>query len=113
MKAIRIDVTNCIVEQVELEHGNLAEIYRMLSCHTIDCVVPSILLGRDCIYVDDEALLKSPEFFFAIAGYAQPLAGSALILGTDEEGASCSCETPIGIVAQNVEFLRVEGGFEV
>jgi len=55
-------------------------------------------------------LLHGENLFFKIAGFAQPIAGNGLILGTDDEGDAKDCETPVGIVSQCVEFLfKAEG----
>jgi hypothetical protein len=104
MRAIRIDSNSGKIEVIELEPG-LQAIKAAVRCRWIEGVRPSILVGADIMYVDEEGLLHGENLFFKIAGYAQPIAGNGLILGTDEEGDSTDCETPIGMVSQCVEFL--------
>jgi hypothetical protein len=109
MKAIRIDSNSGKVEQVETT-GKLPDIYRLLGCKYIEAVRPSILVGADILYVDEEGLLHGENLFFKIDGFPQPIAGNGLILGTDEEGDNNDCETSVGIVSQCVEFLfKAEG----
>ena len=42
------------------------------------------------VIVDDEALLKNDQRYFKLTEFHQPLAGRAIIVGYDEEGATTS-----------------------
>ena len=109
MKAIRIDSNSGKIEEVETT-GKLPDLYRLIGCKYIEATRPRILLGADILYVNEEGLLHGENLFFKIAGFAQPIAGNGLIVGTDEHGDSKDCDTPIGIVSQCVEFLfKAEG----
>jgi len=104
VRAIRIDSNSGKIEVIDID-GKLQAIKAAIRCQWIEAVRPSILLGEDILYVDEEGLLHGENLFFKIAGFAQAIAGNGLILGTDEEGDSADCETPIGLVSQCVEFL--------
>jgi hypothetical protein len=46
------------------------------------------------VWVDEEGLLKSPEYFFFIPGITNnPLAGNAVIMGVDDEGNNIDIST--------------------
>lgn len=55
------------------------DIYPILGIDTFDVVQ---IDGTNCVFVDDEGLLK-PNQYFKIAGYPQPLAGKGFLLATD------------------------------
>ena len=62
--------------------GDFEDIYQAIDCDTFTCVQASE--RGDTLYVDDEGLINGKEqAFFGWMGYPQPLAGKALLLGTD------------------------------
>ena len=70
----------------------------------------------DCVYVDDEGLLKNPTHFFMIGGYEGLLAGRGLFLGCDEEGDTGPLRwVKLPWLRDNVAFFArstvVEGGW--
>jgi hypothetical protein len=67
------------------------------------------LPGRDCIFVDDEGLLKPVDWFFAVKGYPQPIAGRGLVLGTDRKGESVSARTTLAELQRSILHLRIVG----
>ena len=100
MKAIHIDATKKIVTEVEIEAGNLDEIYELLGCQ----IFTAVYIGdRDCIYVDDEGLLTNPQYFFKVPEVPHPLAGNGLIVGTGTDGETVA---PFG--TYDVTFLDIE-----
>jgi hypothetical protein len=59
---------------------------------------------RDTLYVDDEGLFKSNQKFFKLSVYPQPLAGKALLLGTDHRGEAVAPKCTLDWVKSNVLF---------
>lgn len=57
------------------------------------------------LWVNDEALLGSPEAFFFMRGF-DPMAGRAFIARTDGEGESMSSELTIEFVRDRVVFMN-------
>lgn len=89
-KAILIEPHIMRATIIELEQDNINAIYQALKCDTFDCVS---LPNNDVIYIDDEGLLKNPEWFFMmqLKEYSSPvLAGNGLIMGTGLEGEGVS-----------------------
>ena len=82
----------------------------------IEAVYPAWLQSGDILYVDEEGLLNScPKAWISIDGWPQPIAGRALVLGTDSEGASTSyttsmvqffSRTHVGVDTHGVEFPK-------
>jgi hypothetical protein len=103
MKTILIDPkARTIVEAVF--NGGLDSIYKLIEARPFDAV--RINSAGDCLYVDDEGLMRSNQSFFAWSGFPQPIAGRAILVGTDDEGESIS---PVGetlaSVKRKVRFL--------
>lgn len=86
-RAYFIDATKRTIEAVEVAHGSdmLIDMRRLLGGH-ID--IAHIWPSHDCLYVDDEGLLKSPivGFRFALRLDNQPLAGNGIVVGREIEG---------------------------
>lgn len=110
MKAIRIDVTNKCVEQVDVG-PTLDDIYKELNCRVITAVLsedPSIVCE---IYVDDEALLKTasalPGAFWADFFPAQPLFGHGLVVSINHEtGDRIDCPLKPEQISDKIRFLN-------
>lgn len=104
MKAIKIDVIAKEVKEIELEPG-IKNIYRELDCDLFTVIYPMGLLEGDCIYIDDEGLLRQPPLgAFYIKGFPQVLSGHGLVIGTDDEGDSISASTPLQQIKALVRF---------
>jgi hypothetical protein len=67
------------------------------------------LPNSDCIFVDDEGLLKPVDWFFVVKGYPQPIAGRGLVLGTNRNGDSVSARTTLEELQRNILHLRIAG----
>ena len=85
MKAYLIDPWTLSISEVDYS-GDYKQIYTFIKADLFDVV--GINQNGDCIYVDDEGLLKDPDHWILLEGYDQPLAGRGLVLGTDDEGKS-------------------------
>lgn len=104
MKALFIDPKKQVITET-IYNGNYESIYAYLgdSCRTFD--VARLYANQDCAFVDDEGLYAEDQHFWLHRNYLQPLAGNALILGTDDEGDSISPATSLEQLRNDVEFL--------
>ena len=107
MKAILIDPFAETVEVVDYS-GNWEDIGGLLECRYFDVVR---IDDSETLYVDDEGLYAENQRFFRWDGYHSPLAGRALILGTDEEGESIDTDMEPEDVEKLVTFLPEGTGF--
>jgi len=107
MKAIKIDVANKKVSQVNIE--NYKEIYGQIGngCNLFCC--PVQWENNDVLYADDEALLKDElEGCFMMPDFNYPIVGNAIILGTNEEGESVDVKTKISELQKKIMFGNKE-----
>ena len=101
VKGLLIDPYASTVKEVEYDGDDYTAIYPLLSNETVevDCFTAAYPVGKfaegDCIYVDDEGLLKDPTHFFKVDGYPDPLAGIGLVVGTNDEGETVSAKTKL------------------
>lgn len=111
MKTSKGILINAETQEIsEIEINIWSEIAPAIGCDLFDVIY---IDDKNVIYVDDEGLLKGPENFILLEGYPQPLAGSGLILGTNEEGDSCDTSLTIDEVKGKVRFLnRLEAYIE-
>lgn len=115
VRAILIDPFACTVTEIEHDAANYRNIYALIShesmpVHTFTCAYTDMLEPGDAIFVDDDGLLKSCERFFKFAGYAQPLAGKGLILGSDDQGETASARTSLALVKSATMFAELRPG---
>lgn len=116
MRAIKIDAVNRTVTEIEVPDGDgvLHALHDNICCRTITAVTIHRWQDgrRETLYVDDEGLLKEPrDHFFRLRRGAPVLAGSGVILGTDEAGHNVHTLLPLDLIEQSVQFLtRVEAG---
>ncbi len=85
MRAFLIDPEDRTICEIDFA-GGLDNFYEVLGCSCITVAGP--LPNGDDVWVDDEGLLKDPEYFFTIPRYPTPLAGRGLVLSCDDQGAS-------------------------
>jgi len=103
MRAYLIDPEARTITETEY-NGDYHQIYEHIKADLFDVVY--INEAQDCVFVDDEGLMKEPEYFFLVRGYDQPLAGRGLVLGTrisegETIGAKCSLEW----LKRNIAFV--------
>jgi len=104
-KGILIDAEKRTVTEVEI--SSLKDMYAAMR---VDLITVGVQLDVvNCIYVDDEGLLKSPEHFFFYEGAHQPFAGSGLVLGINKRGATISTNLSLAEVKKSVKFLNPTG----
>ena len=104
MKAILINPKLRTITEVDYA-GTLESIYQLTEC---DCVDAVGLPNGDSIYVDDEGLLHNPEFFFVLRHSPfQPLAGTGLVVGINDEGADIACKSTLEQIIKQVTFITL------
>lgn len=105
MRAILIDPIAKTVTEVDYG-GKYTDIYKLIDCDTFTVVG---IENDDAIYVDDEGLLKDdPKYYFLYQGYAQPLAGKGLVLGTSEDGDSIEPVHTRDEIERKVRFVELK-----
>ena len=103
MKAFLIDPSQCSITEVEYDDSNYRNICKMIGAELFDVV--RLNEAGDVAYVDDNGLF-SDKPFFKYHDYPYPLAGKALVLGTDSKGESISPVTEtIETLEENVTFI--------
>jgi hypothetical protein len=106
MKAIKVDVVNRKVVEIEVD-GSLKAIYEAIGCSNFE--MPCVLENGDAVYCDGEALFSNPQNFVEIGEYSDPIAGNLLILGTNDDGESVDCSSSVEEIENDVIFLDVAG----
>jgi hypothetical protein len=102
-KAIKIDVVNKELSYVRINH--YSDIYREIGNNCELFCIPIQFDNEDCIYGDEEGLLKEVQGGYTMEGWAYPLCGNAIVLGTDEEGDSADCLTTIEELLPKIKWV--------
>jgi hypothetical protein len=106
-KAILINAKDKSITEVTIE--TYKDIYKFCGFDLFTCV--QMDAKGNTLYVDDEGLLNGTDFGFIIKGYAQPLMGNAIILGTNRNtGDSVDTSLTTDEVFKMVSFF--DGGFD-
>lgn len=92
--------------------GDYRDIYPALSEESLGIDVrafATVEFGseKDCLYVDDEGMMKSPMGFIFLQGWPEPLAGKGLVLGTDSSGDSVSCQMDVYEVSSKITLVSL------
>ena len=93
MKAIKI---NTDVQKIEIvEIANWKEIAPAIGngCTTFCC--PVSFDNLDTIYADDDGLFNDYKGGFMLEGWAYPIVGNAIVLGTNNRGSSIDAKSTI------------------
>lgn len=100
MRAILIDAVRKQVREIEIS-GDLKSLQ--------DCVEGYIELVRlddkNDMYVNEEGLINGTQDFFTYHGAHQPFAGSAVIVGHNDEGETTPTTLALKEVRDSVKFL--------
>ena len=112
MRAIHIVPGDGTVQEVE--SMDLKDLQRFVG----GFITVGIDIGKNTLYVDDEGLLKNPEYFQlwkAEKGvYVDKsikfrcFAGNGIIVGTTKDGERTDCDLSVEWVAENVKFTDLE-----
>lgn len=103
MKAVLIDPENQTVTDVEIEAGNLEQIYKLMDCRLVDFV--QLYPNGDGVFIDDEGMLIEEQHFFHHINYDHSLAGKALLVGTGNEGETIAPDRDAVETYGHVTFL--------
>jgi hypothetical protein len=99
MKAVLIDPFTQTVNDVNIG-DDYKEINRQIGCDTFTVAG---YVDDDCVYCDDEGLLKGRTSFTKIPDFAYPIAGRLLVLGSKPNGDSSDA------FYDAADFLDMEG----
>jgi hypothetical protein len=103
MKAFLIDPTAKTITEVNYS-GNYRQIYSLCGWDTFD--MHGVSEKGDCLAIDDEGLMKGTPQFFAWQDHPQPFAGTALLIGSEnDEGETRDCSLTVEEVRAAVTFL--------
>jgi len=85
VKLVLIDPYAKTVSDVQLPEVDFEVLYKLLECDLIQQVS---IMKNLVMLCDDEGLFKPVEKqrFFTIEGFAQPICGKAVLVGTDGQG---------------------------
>ncbi|MCA1493183.1 DUF3846 domain-containing protein [Ensifer sp. NBAIM29] len=83
--------------------NRLGVIRSLIECDLIDMVR---IDERHAIVVDDNGLGETLPCVTELEGYASPLAGNLLIIGTDDNGETIDVETEIDEIAARLTIVR-------
>ena len=111
MKAILIDPNKQVIMDVVIDKKNgLQDYYDHMECDTF--AVPHYLENEDALYVDDEGLLKQGQQYFKLDGWIYPVAGPALIVGTNvNTGDSVNAKTKVEDLEGKVEWWTAQDAY--
>jgi hypothetical protein len=99
MKAFLIDPFAKVVTEVDY-NGDYHQIYDFIKADLFDAVRANKY--DDTLFVDDEGLFKDDQAFFKWKTYGQPLAGRAVLLGTDNDGEPQDVQATLDEVVENI-----------
>ena len=101
LRAILIDPFLRVISEVNVDN-DLQSFYDILNIRSLAMVN---IDNTNSLYIDDEGLLNNSNSLFKIASYAQPLAGSALVVAHNEEGETVETTLSIDQIRSMVEWV--------
>lgn len=104
MKSFLIDPFNQKIE-VAIYSGDYKDISKLIEADSGLFDVVRLYANQDVAFVDDEGLYVEDQKFWIHKNYPTPLAGKALVLGTDDEGDSISPATSIDQLKDDIKFI--------
>lgn len=105
MRAIIINAQHRTITETEID-GSL-DILQDTVGGLIEPVTDGLDEHHHC-YVNEEALLNGPQYFFMFKGGHQPLAGNGIILSSTDDGDEAPCTLPLARVEERVTFMDLE-----
>jgi hypothetical protein len=106
MRAILIDPFTRTISEVD--YNGTGDIYTMIGCEIFTAV--TINEYGDGLLVDDEGMFNPDQAFFKHKDYPEPLAGKALVLGSDEEGDTVE---PAVSLQETIRSVKWVGNYEL
>ena len=104
MKSFLIDPFNQKIE-VAIYSSDYKDISKLIEADSGLFDVVRLYANQDVAFVDDEGLYVEDQKFWIHKNYPTPLAGKALVLGTDDEGDSISPATTIEQLKDDIKFI--------
>ncbi len=104
MRAIVIDAVNRVVREEEFPDGEGASLAFMQKAVGGYIELATELDNGDTVFVNEEGLLKGPQYFFDIGAH-QAFAGNGVILNVDQDGNSISAVSPVEDIRASVTFM--------
>ena len=94
IQAVKIDVVAQTITLIEIPTTNtLKSLYEHIHCQTVSGFD---LDGLHFCYIDDAGLLTEPEGYFMLPFFRHPIAGNAVIVGTNfKTGTDISIQTDL------------------
>lgn len=110
MKALVVDPEYRQIYLLIIKDDDYQHIRQIIGCQSL--AVARTLHNGDAVFVDEGVLLDSkPRHLFRLPGRHQPIAGRAVIVGTDPLGESVNAKISEDTLRRAVSFLdRLETG---
>ncbi len=107
MKTIIIDPFARTITEAEHD-GTLDDIYAKTHCDTFTIV--TIDYHGGVLFLDDNGLLGdlNAQAFFKLDTYADPLAGYAMVVGTDNQGETVATPYTVEDIQKRIQWVTLE-----
>lgn len=114
MRAIKIDAHAQTVTEIELKDYDWRTQAAAIGfgCEYIE-LISYVNQEDDVLMGDEEALFKEGQAFFWWKGYPQPLAGNAIIVGTNDEGDTVAPSMTLAEAQEAVDWTTPARAVEV
>ena len=103
INAVLIDPENQKISDVDIEAGNLEQIYELLGCRVVDFVM--LYPNGDGVFIDDEGMLIEDQYFFHHINNDYSIAGKALLVGTGDDGETVAPDWDAESLNRHITFL--------
>ena len=107
IKAILIDAEKRVIYEVDIDKNDITDIQQAIGC---DCFTTAGRLPNgDVMFVDDEALIKTPrpDYGFVWMSRDYPILGRGLLMGGTLSGDSADVKTNMLEIAGDIEWMDV------
>src|SRR5437879_415732 len=101
VKGILIDPTAKSITETTIKDYDYTKVYPLIEAGTFDIIAFD---DTNALFIDDEGLFKETKSFFVVQGYAQPVAGKAVLLGNNEDGDTVSTTWNLDAIKAPVSF---------
>jgi len=105
MRAIIVNSKDRTITETEID-GSLKPLQQIVG-GLIEAVYQGLDDNHHC-YVNEEALLDNPQYFFMFTDGHQPLAGHGVILSSTDDGGEAPCTLSLDWVKERVTFMDLE-----
>jgi hypothetical protein len=105
MRAIIINPEDRTITETDID-GSLKTLQQIVG-GLIEPVCQGLDDNHHC-YVNEEALLDHPQYFFMFRDSHQPLAGHGIILSSTDDGGEAPCTLSLDWVRERVAFMDLQ-----